>query len=156
MKTSLIKLIVMLLGLMAALPVIAQPPMHAHKRMETLKKMKLLEMLDLENDEANKFLVKYDSWSDKLKEKRKELDIAEDKLRLAIKEDKSNDELNKLADNFIAKQEEFHRLMSERIADFRTILSEKNFAILLVFEKEFPKMIQRKMMDFRQRRGRDR
>lgn len=132
----------------------AQPPMHANKRMETLKKMKLLEILDLDEKKANQLLVKYDSWNDKFNKLHTEMDDIQKKLTNALEENKSDDAIEKINEEFLNKLESLHKLMNDRMGDFQKFFTNKEFAKFIIFEKEFPARLQREMMKrFKDRRG---
>ncbi len=144
MKTLTFRIAVILILVLSVLIASAQPPMHANKRMATLKKMKLLEVLELSEEEANKFLVKYDSWTDKIIEEREKLDEIENDLKKALKEGDGN--INEFSLKFESRLENIHKQMNLRLQDFRKLLSEDNYARFLIFEKEFPRKVQKEIM----------
>ena len=117
-----------------------------------LKKIKLIEILDLDEKESDKLIVKYSAWEDKIEEQMKNFDDAEDKLRKAIKSDKVDD-IKKQSDNFIKARTNIIKIADERDNDMKSLLTEVQFAKYLIFEKKFRKELGEQIM--KKRRDRD-
>jgi predicted nucleic acid-binding Zn-ribbon protein len=145
MKHLNFRIMTIILFALSYLIATAQPPMHANKRMETLKKMKLLEVLDLNESESNQFLAKYDSWADKISDERKKLQNIREELADAVKG--KDDNIKAISTKFENQLNQIHTIMKQRLEDFRKMLSDDNYAKLLIFEMEFPRKLQDEIMN---------
>lgn len=145
------KLVFSLLILAMTMSLNSQPH-KAKERISMLKKIKLIEILDLDEKESDKLIVKYSAWEDKIEEQMKNFDDAEDKLRKAIKSDKVDD-IKKQSDNFIKARTNIIKIADERDNDMKSLLTEVQFAKYLIFEKKFRKELGEQIM--KKRRDRD-
>lgn len=145
------KLVFSLLILAMSMSLNSQPH-KAKERISMLKKIKLIEILDLDEKESDKLIVKYSAWEDKIEEQMKNFDDAEDKLRKAIKSDKVDD-IKKQSDNFIKARTNIIKIVDERDNDMKSLLTEVQFAKYLIFEKKFRKELGEQIM--KKRRDRD-
>lgn len=126
------------------------PPQRNQKMMQklqTLKKQKLLDLLNLDEAAADKFLIKYSSWEKKIAEKRNQFDGICDELRLKIKNKASADDIYKLTQNYISVQKEMFDLIQQKLIDMKSLLNEKEYAKYLIFEHEFMREFQRLLME---------
>ncbi len=156
MKTSILKSGILLSVFLIALNynnLNSQPAEFARERIETLKMVKLLEILDLNEDESDKFMVKYKSLEKQIKAKAETLDDIEDDLQKALKRDVSDKELKELSDKMIVAQKEFFDANIEKIKSMQSTLNQKNYAKLLIFEKNFHKKLRNMLIDKSKKRG---
>lgn len=136
--------------LMLIIPVllVAQPPKmppRAMEKIETIKKIKLIEVLNLKDDEADKVLVKYNTFENKIKEATKQLDNCTEKLEDAVKaEDFKN--IDKLSEEFLQAKKEMDNSINERLTGMKGILSKEQFAKYLVFERRFQEELRHAIM----------
>ncbi len=122
----------------------AQRGIKAKERIDQVKKVKLLEILELDEKLADKFLAKYSAWENKIKDKRESNELLTEELEIAVKKgDKS--EIAKLSTKYMDSMNEFHKMMIDRNNDIKTILDEIQFAKYLIFEENFFKDIQKTM-----------
>lgn len=131
----------------STIEVVAQPAFKAKERMRQMKKMKLLDILVLTEEEADKFIIKYNAWENKVDAQREEVDKASDELFEAIKNESDDEELQKLSAKLLATQEKFFALQMEKFKAMKEILSSENYAKYLVFEDRFIKELGRMMME---------
>lgn len=127
----------------------AQPAFKAKERIRQMKKMKLLDILVLTEEEADKFIVKYNSWENKTEAQREEIDKISDELFEAIKNEAKDDEFQKLSAKLLSAQEKFFSIQMEKFKAMRDILSPANYAKYLVFEDRFIKELGKRMMQGR-------
>lgn len=123
----------------------AQRNIKAKERIEQVKKVKLLEVLELDEKAADKFLAKYTAWENKIKDKREANETLAQELELAIKKKADKAEIAKLSAKFMENMNEFHKMMIDRNNDIKTILDEVQFAKFLIFEESFFRDIQKVM-----------
>jgi Spy/CpxP family protein refolding chaperone len=155
LKTSTIALVVIF---MTAIAANAQPygdmqgkghGRKAHKKMAMMKKVKLLEVLDLDEATSDKFLAKYSLWEKKIEEQRDKVRDAYDELESALKNYKDKATISKATENVIAMQNQMVKLMQDSQNDIKTVLSDVQFAKYVLFEHRFrselKKMIMKRM-----------
>jgi hypothetical protein len=123
-----------------------QPPKRPKERIKQIKKMKLLEVLKLSDEEADKFLVKYTSWENKLEEQKDIVDKISEELFNSLKDNASIDEIKKLSQKLLIEQEKFSNMHFEKLKAMKEILDDKNYAKYLVFEDRFFKELSEMMM----------
>ena len=125
----------------------AQPPKKALERIELMKKMKLLEILNLDEATAEKFLIKFNVYENKLKDKKEELDRFVDELRDNIKDKESNETLAKKTEKAIQLQEELQHLFLEKLKYLKPLLNDEQYAKYIVFESKFQEELRRIIME---------
>ncbi|MFC2131703.1 hypothetical protein ACFLSQ_09735 [Bacteroidota bacterium] len=141
-----ILLTISLLLFFTAIDTSAQPPHKAMDRIKQMKKMKLLDILDLSEEEADKFIVRYNSWDKKIDKQKEKIDKLADELMEAVKGDTPKEELKKKSGILLNAQEKFFGLQVEKLHAMKAILDVKNYARFLIFEDRFPKELGKMMM----------
>ncbi len=112
---------------------------HTHKareRMEMIKKMKLLESLDLNEKEADKFIVKYTSFEKAIAVNAKQTKETVLELKKAINSNAFNDIKTK-SEKLTKLKKELASLQTKRLDELHSILSDKNYANFILFEETF-------------------
>jgi len=107
-----------------------------------MKKMKLIEILNLDEQSSEKFLVKYSTYEKKVEEQRMAVDAVADELGAAIKKDASKDDIANLTDKLINTQSKLSDAYLEKLKAFKSVLEPKEYAKFLVFESKFMKELQ--------------
>lgn len=126
------------------------PPRKAQERLDLIKKMKILELLDLDEANGEKFLLKYNAAESKIKDIDMQIHDLSDDLKKAIdKEDKAK--YTELSNKLIAKQKEFFDAQIDKLNSVKSVLNEEQYAKYVLFENNFPKMIRKFLMDKRER-----
>lgn len=116
-----------------------------NERMQAAKKIKLLEILDLSDADAEKFLIKYTASEKLIMEKNEQLRNVSSELIEYLDKSPNGKELSDKTNKVIQAQKEMHEAMESRINSIRQILSEQNFAKFLAFEIEFSHRLKRFM-----------
>lgn len=132
----------------------SQPANKAKERIAMMKKMKLLEILNLDEQAAEKFLIKYTAYEKKVDEQRLAVDAAADELAEAVKKDASKDDIANLTDKLINNQVKLNDVFLEKLRAFKTVLEPKEYAKFLVFESKFMKELQKILLNMMKNRGR--
>ena len=114
------------------------------ERVRTMKKIKLIEVLDLSEDKLDKFIVKYSVAEKKMEKQMKDFDIVEKKLRLAIK-DENEKEISEYILKFQESRKKIQKADAEKINMARELLSDVEFAKFLIFEKVFRKELSKRL-----------
>lgn len=125
--------------------VFAQPGPKAIKRIQQVKKMKLLDELEIDDKQADKFIIKYTAWDDKIIAMKDQIDIARKELDLSIQKKEDKNELMKKANKFLETMTEMNKLIQEKNYDMRSVLTEEQYAKFLIFEDRFMHDLQKTM-----------
>lgn len=125
-----------------------------HERIQDLRKVKLLDLLDLEGEQVEKFFAIYNKYEDKISDAKKQIDDAARELQGAIGNDASEAELGKLTSDLRGKIRAMEQLIEQRFDDSKKVLTSRQYAQYVVFEARFRDELQRMILD-RMRRMRD-
>lgn len=125
----------------------SQPAEKAGERIMMLKKMRLLEILNLPEQDADKFLIKYNTAENNIKEKQKAIDDAAKELEEAIKSNASDKDLNDKIKKMMSVQKDLQDAILNKFNSMKEILNTKQYAKLLLFEKRFLEKLRELMMD---------
>ena len=136
-------LIILIFAASATLPLNSQPARKVKERIDQMKKIKLLDILNLDEQTSEKFLSKYSFYEKKLHEKKKALDEASDEIEQVLKKGANKDELSQKSKKLLTAQEEFHSLVIEKLKAMESILNPTDYAKFLVFEQRFYEELQR-------------
>jgi len=137
-KVTLISFFIISCVFLFANDLLAQKNIHSPKakeRMDMVKKMKMIEAMELNETKSEKFLVKFNSYSKQLDEKRKQQQELVDKLNDAVKN--NSKELSSLTEQLLNLQNEISKINYNKFQELRGILSEIEFAKYLIFENKF-------------------
>lgn len=140
MKKLMFSLIILLL----ATQVFAQPR-KGKERINTVKKIKLLEVLELDEATSDKVLVKYTAWENKIDDMIEEFDKQEEVLSGAIKSGKKEEIVSQTI-NFQNIKTKFIKTVEDRDKDIKSMLTELQYAKYLIFEKRFRKELGQQIM----------
>jgi hypothetical protein len=140
------------LGGMVA-PACAQRGDKPMQKIQQFKKMKLLETLDLDEETANKFLVKYDKWEKQISDINQQRMILVQELRLAMEKKAGDDEINHTLDSLVDYTTKADDARHQMFSDMRSILSAKQAAKLALFEAQFQRKLQETLNKLQQHRG---
>lgn len=133
----------------------SQPNPKAIEQLKQFKKIKLLEILDLDEATAEKFLVKYNANEKKVEEKKKLLDDAVQDLENSLKNVASKDEISKKTERVLQVTQEFQKAIDESLQSMKSILNEVQYAKYIIFEQRFRGEVQKAIIERMKKRGRD-
>jgi len=121
-----------------------KPPKKAIERIQSLKKIKLLEVLELNEAESDKFLVKYNEYEKNVLDKYKKLEDATEELHKAIiDEDYKN--IDKLSENYIIANKELNQSIQDKYENIKKLLPKEKFAKYLIFERRFQEELRKQI-----------
>jgi len=120
------------------------PPPKAMERISSLKKVKLLEVLNLSESEADKFLVKYNSYEKDIQNKMKSLEEKSRELHQAINS-KSKD-LEKITREYISLKTDLDNTVNQKLMDMKNYLTTEQYAKYLLFERNFQNELRKSVM----------
>lgn len=127
--------------------------LNSKERFLQLKKIKLLETLDMDEQTANQFLIKFTQMEKDLAKIRDELDDLNKNLRKLVKKDAGEKELEQSIRKIETKMEEMLNVRKSFLKEAEKLLSTKQYAKFLLFEFSFEKQVHRLLM--KKHRGRD-
>lgn len=124
----------------------SQPPHRkAMERISTFKKIKLLEILDLKEEQSNKFLIAYSKYEKKERELQEEARETTEDLEKAIRKENEAD-VKKYLKELVDKKKELLDNMLERHEEFKKMLTEIQFAKYVVFNEKFKHELGRRLL----------
>ena len=123
---------------------------NAMEKMDMLKKMKLLEALDLDSNNSEKFLSVYTLYEKQIKNKFEQIQTLKRELNKELK-DNANIAKNKI-ENFLTLQKEVNDLRFARQNEMKKILNDKNFAKFILFEDGFGHEVGNALMKHKMKR----
>jgi len=124
----------------------SEPPFRAKERIEQLKKIKLLDLLELDEERSAKFLSKYNELDRKSEELKLEMEHETEVLELLIKSDASKEEISKQTTKVIDMQQKFHKSLNDKLKEIKPLLSEIEYAKFVVFESRFHDEVRKIIM----------
>lgn len=113
----------------------------AIERIQQIRKVKLIEVLDLDDNTADKFFLKDHQNSKKIDNIRQEIDNLSTELEKSLREGQQAD-IRKKSDQMFTKMTEFMNLNIDRLKTAKQLLPEEKFAKFMVFETKFRREIE--------------
>ncbi|MFN8358429.1 MAG: hypothetical protein U0264_00815 [Candidatus Kapaibacterium sp.] len=125
----------------------------AKEKIEQLKKMRLIDILDMDEQTAEKFFTRYNQLQKKIEEAKLDLQESVSDLEKAVrsKAGKSGDYYRK-ADVVLEKQNALNAAVSDKIKSMRSLLTEEQYAKFIVFENNFVAQLQKMLLERKQER----
>jgi len=154
LKFNLKFFLVVLLFVLIGLPKLeSQPAFRAKERLKEFKKMRLLEILDLDENTSTKFIAKYNTAEKAIQEKHKEVEDALLDLEYLVRKKAGKDEIAKQSQKLMDAQKALVNTMFEQQKEIKSVLSEEQFAKYLIFENRFRERLQQAIIE--RAKGRD-
>ena len=119
-------------------------PPKAIERINSLKKVKLLEVLELKEDDADKFLVKYNAYEKDIQDKMKALEDKTIELHQAL--NNNSKELDKITSSYITLKSDLDKAVNTKLADLKNYLTPEQYAKYLLFERNFQEELRKSVM----------
>ena len=154
MKTLAIILALITAIGVSTVPVSAQPGDQPMRKIEQFKKMKLLELLDMDEATANKFLIKYDKWQRDIIQMTEDRNSLAMELKMAMDTKAADDKLNGILDKLVDVTIKLDNAKHDMFIDLRTVLSPRQAVKLAAFEMQFQKKLHESLDKLREH-GRD-
>lgn len=124
-------------------------------KLEQFKKMKLIEVLDMESDLAEKFFIVYNEGEKNVEEARSEVREAVQNLHETLENTSSTDkEIAEATEKLMAAHKGVESARNEMIASIKNILSTRQFAQFVLLEARFWNDVKQRLEQMRGRRGR--
>lgn len=133
-----------LLLICSASQAMAQPPGgEREKKFRQFKELKLLETLDLNEDAAREFLLRYSAHQKAISEAKRKLEESVAELREAVQNKAPEETLKRLNDAVNKCFNDMQNAVRNATLDVRSILGEEKYARFLIFEHRFLDEVKR-------------
>ncbi len=113
------------------------------ERIEHLRKIRLLDALNLQGDSVRVFFAAYDEAQRKVLAAKEIVNSAAEELRLAIHAKAQTATLVKLTEALQKKSEELVKALHDRSTRVKPTLSQMQYALYVLFEAKFQEELQR-------------
>jgi len=125
------------------------------QRVEDLRKMKLLDLLDLKDDQVEKFFAVYSKHQKRIMELRDEVQTSAKNLQSMLKKGATDAELATATAEVRKNIKQLEQSVEDRFDAIKPVLSQKQYAIYVVFESRFQEELQKLIVDRIKRKHRD-
>ncbi len=123
------------------------------RRIEQFKKLRLIEALKLDEDTSVRFFAKYNKHEEAMRDINKERETLLDQLQDLRKSEGKDDEMSKIFENLTSLDRKLSDERARFIGDIKTVLSTKQIADLVLFERNFARNVRQLMQEMTQQRG---
>ncbi len=106
-------------------------------RLETLRQVKMIETLNLDDETAARLTVFYNRHQERMRELHREIDGLIDELERAIDEDQPEDVLRQIRSNIDERRDSIHGNRNSLYRELENVLTPRQVAKLVVFERNF-------------------
>ena len=126
------------------------------EKMSQMKKMKMLEILDLDEASANKFLAKYTVWEKKIEDQRQKIQDAFLDLKQSLNSVDKVSIIEKKTETVVSLQDGMLEMLKNMRNDMKNVLDDVQYAKYILFEHNFKrKMGQMIMKHMKGKRGKN-
>jgi hypothetical protein len=116
-------------------------------KINQLKKIKLIDILRLDENNVDKFFARYGEQERKVEEQRLLLKNSINQLELAIHNNAAEKEIQQLIQNIHHKDIALVNAMIEKQKALKSLLDDQQYAKLIVFEHQFMTKLQKALID---------
>jgi|GEM_PF-2355211 len=141
----------------------AQSGNQFRERVKTLKKVKMLEHLDLSTEKADQLILEFNSIEDRMEDANRLLKEAVKSLEAKIKESENDaekaklsaDQLRELSNDVKQKTEALLNLQKQKMEEFEKILDDFEFAKFIIFEHKFREELEKRLSNRKRKSTRE-
>lgn len=126
-------------------------PLKMHERMLTIKKVKLLEYMGLNESKSDKILIIVTKYENEIRDLNEKIKSLSKKLSDDL-ENLSENDLKKRNDELYNNLEKIANIQKNKLNEARSILSEKEFAKFQIFELKFAHELRKHLFENRKNR----
>jgi len=126
----------------------------ARERIEQFKKIRLMEMLKLDEETSIKFFARYNKHQDQLREITTKRDGLVDQLAALRKANAADAEYEKVFKEIQSAESRIIEERSKFLQDLKSVISTKQVAEYIVFERNFNRQLMQLMREMAGERGR--
>jgi hypothetical protein len=144
-------LLIIILSLLISVAGFAQEKKHmGHKRLEELEKLKLIEVLNMNEETTLKFFARRNAHKDKMEELNDKLSDKAAQIEKMIKENAEKSKLKSAVKEYLDLEIKIPKERMDFVHSLSDILNDEQMAKFVIFEKTFREEI--KDIIFRERR----
>jgi Spy/CpxP family protein refolding chaperone len=121
---------------------VAQDGVQMREKVEKLKRTKLVEILELDENAAAKFFAKYDQYENKVQSAFKEARQAMNELNARVDRQAAAAEISQQSEIVLQKQNALHAAVDEKLKAMKPLLTEEQYAKFIVFENKFTQTLR--------------
>lgn len=121
------------------------------EKIQLFKKLKLIEVLKINDETAEQLLLKLNYFEAQMKSKNAEIQSSLSQLHEIVKSKKNTASIKEQNDKLLKLYDELQNLSKNRLLAVRQILDEENYAKFLLFESRFRKELREHLKKQRQR-----
>jgi hypothetical protein len=124
----------------------------AKQHVQQLKKLKLIETLDMDQQTAEKFFMLYNTEQKKVDEALKALNETMQELSKASNQDPkkvSPDLVKQLTNQTLEKQTQMQTAVNERLRAIKSVLNDQQYAKFLLFEAKFQEEVRKTLLNMK-------
>jgi len=151
MKYSRLMVSAFFLVLMISSNLLAQdpPPMRGPgaERIEQFKKVRLMEVLKLDEETSIRFFARYNKFVESLRGIQKDHNVLIDQLQKLTKSSANNSEIEQAIKDIVLCEEKIAETRSKFLSELKDVLSVKQIGEYVVFERNFNKNLREIMQE---------
>ena len=122
-------------------------------KINQLKKIKLIDILRLDENNVDKFFARYGEQERKVEEQRLQLKNSLNQLEQAIHNNAAEKEIQQLIQNIHHKDIALVNAMIEKQKALKSLLDDQQYAKLIVFEHQFMTKLQKALIDKKKKKN---
>ncbi|MBS4027366.1 MAG: hypothetical protein KGZ58_01915 [Ignavibacteriales bacterium] len=156
MKNHHIKIIFSFILFVFPLVVIAQPPggpPRGRERIEQFRKLKLIEVLDLKEDDAIRFFAKFNEHEKIMQDLQKRRADLVDTLEVLLKQKTADKVYENIFDDMYDVEAKLLTHRKAFRAELKSLLTAEQMAKLHIFQRRFGERVRETMDDMRREKG---
>jgi hypothetical protein len=132
------------------------PPWGGFDRIESYKKVRMLEVLKLDEDQSVKFVGRYNKHQDTMHGFEKERNALVDKLDEQAQSDLKDAEYDESFNNLLDLDKKISGERLQFLGEIKEVLSRRQVAEYIVFERNFARELRQAIRDVQRERMKDR
>jgi Skp family chaperone for outer membrane proteins len=131
-----------------------QPPMRgpAAERIEQFKKVRLMEALKMDDETSIRFFARYNKYVESLHAIQKDHNALVDQLQKLTKSDANNSDIEQAIKDIGMSEEKIAETRSKFLVELRDVISIKQIAEYVIFERNFNRNLREIMRDIAKER----
>jgi len=126
------------------------------ERLETLRQVRMIEALDLDEETAARLTVLHKELQTNIRELHRDIENLHDELEAALDEEKPDAVLNEIRSRIEEKRDSIHTNRIDFYSDAEEFLTARQIARMMVFERNFNRDIRQYMREAQRERRRGR
>jgi Skp family chaperone for outer membrane proteins len=119
----------------------------ASERIEQFKKVRLMESLKMDEETSIRFFARYDKYIESLHAIQKDHNALIDQLQNLTKSDASNSDIEKAINDIGLSEEKIAETRTKFLGELKDVISVKQIAEYVVFERNFNRNLREIMQD---------